>query len=299
MHDVVTRVVLDVDTGIDDALALLYAVAHPGLDLGAVTCVSGNVSLRQVVRNTCFVDLAQATAVPVGPGANATLLGQGPRLGHRHGANGLGDLPVRASGREPQPDTAVELLSDRLRHAEQPVTLLALAPQTNLAMLVRDHLEQIAGTVKQLIFVGGRLAKVDPAKPTEFNVGHDPEAAAIVLGAARLPITMYGLEVFNQVVVSEAATVRLAQSDQPAVRLVGELLRVRPGRLIGDAGALVMLTNPELFTVPWATVRIGLHGAERGQTLIDPAAPNIHVMTTVDAAQAAQRFVDVILDCEE
>jgi pyrimidine-specific ribonucleoside hydrolase len=129
MRDVVSRVVLDVDTGIDDALALLYAVAHPELDLGAVTCVSGNVSLRQVVRNTCFVlDLAQATAVPVGPGANATLLGQGPRLGHRHGANGLGDLPVQASGREPQPDTAVELLSDRLRHAEQPVTLLALAP---------------------------------------------------------------------------------------------------------------------------------------------------------------------------
>ena len=77
MRDVVSRVVLDVDTGIDDALALLYAVAHPELDLGAVTCVSGNVSLRQVVRNTCFVlDLAQATAVPVGPGANATLRGQ-------------------------------------------------------------------------------------------------------------------------------------------------------------------------------------------------------------------------------
>ena len=172
MRDVVKRVVLDVDTGIDDALALLYAVAHPELDLGAVTCVSGNVALRQVVRNTCFVlDLAQASAVPVGPGADATLVGQGPRLGHRHGANGLGDLPVQASGREPQPDTAVELLSDRLRHAEQPVTLLALAPQTNLAMLVPDHLEQIAGTVEKLIFVGGRLAKVDPAEPAEFNVG--------------------------------------------------------------------------------------------------------------------------------
>lgn len=165
------------DTGIDDALALLYAVAHPELDLGAVTCVSGNVALRQVVRNTCFVlDLAQASAVPVGPGADATLLGQGPRLGHRHGANGLGDLPVQASGREPQPDTAVVLLSDRLRHAEQPVTLLALAPQANLAM-------------------------------------------------------------------SEAATMRLAQSDQPAVRFAGELLRARRGRLIGDAGALIMLTK--------------------------------------------------------
>jgi hypothetical protein len=60
-----------------------------------------------------------------------------------------------------------------------------------------------------------------------------------------------------------------------------------------------MLTNPELFAVQRAPVRIGLHGAERGQTLIDPAALNTHVVTAVDAAQAAQRFVDVILDCEE
>jgi pyrimidine-specific ribonucleoside hydrolase len=74
MRDVVNRVVLDVDTGIDDALALLYAVAHPELDLGAVTCVSGNVALQQVVRNSCSVlDLAQARAVPVGAGADTTL----------------------------------------------------------------------------------------------------------------------------------------------------------------------------------------------------------------------------------
>ena len=99
---------------------------------------------------------------------------------------------------------------------------------------------------------------------------------------------MYGMDVFNQVVVSEAATTRLAESDQPAVRLAGELLRVRHV-LIGDAGALVMLTAPELFTVQRAPVRIGLQGAERGRTLIDPAAPNIHVVTAVDAARAAQR----------
>ena len=299
MRDVVTRVVLDVDTGIDDALALLYAVAHPALDLGAVTCVSGNVALRQVVQNTCSVlDLAEARDVPVGSGTDTTLLGQGARPGHRHGANGLGDLPVQASGREPQPDTAVELLSDQLLHAERPVTLLALAPKTNLAMLVRDRLAPIASTVEKLIFVGGRLTKVHTAQSAEFNVAHDPEAAAIILGAG-LPTTMYGADIFNQVVVSEAATARLAQADQPAARLAGDLLRVRHGRLIEDAGALVMLTNPELFKVQRAPVRIGLHGAERGRTLIDPAAPIIDVVTAVDAAQAAQRFVDVVLDGEE
>jgi pyrimidine-specific ribonucleoside hydrolase len=298
MRDVAIRAVLDVDTGIDDALALLYAVAHPELDLAAVTCVSGNVALQQVVSNTCSVlDLGGARAVPVGSGADATLLGQGPRIDHRHGANGLGDLPIQASNRDPQPDNAVELLRDRLRHTERPVTLLALAPLTNLAMLVRNHLEEIAGSIEKLIFVGGRLAEVDPPEPAEFNVGHDPEATATVVGAG-LPITMYGLDVFTQVTVSETGTARLAQSDRPAVRFSGELLRVRHGRLIGHAGALIMLTNPELFTVQRAAIRIGLRGAERGRTLIDPAAPSIDVVTDLAAAQAAQRFVDVILDWE-
>ena len=123
-------------------------------DLGAITCVSGNVALRQVVRNTCPVlDLADARVVHVGPRADATLLGLGPRPGRQHGANGLGDLPLQASGREPHPATAVELPADRLRHQERPVALLALAPVTNLAMLARDHLEQIARTIEKLIFV--------------------------------------------------------------------------------------------------------------------------------------------------
>jgi len=78
MRDVATRVVPDVDTGIDDALALLYAVARAELDLGAVTCISGNAALRQVVGNTCSIlDLADARNVAVGPGVDATLLGPG------------------------------------------------------------------------------------------------------------------------------------------------------------------------------------------------------------------------------
>ncbi len=289
------RVVLDVDTGVDDALALLYAVAHLELDLRAVTCVSGNVALTQVARNTCSVlQIAGAATVPVGSGADVTLTGAGPREGHKHGLNGLGDLVIPASRREPEPDTAVDLLRNTIRDAERPVTLLALGPQTNLAMLVRDHLEEIAGSIDKLIFVGGQVAQTD--EPGEFNVGHDPEAAAIVLGSG-LPITMYGLDVFNQVTASEASIERLIEHDHPAIRLAGELLHVRHRRLIGDAGALVMLTNPERFATQRMPIRIGLRDAERGRTFVDPAAPLIDVVTAVKADQASQRFVDVIESC--
>src|SRR5829696_9717727 len=160
-------------------------------------------------------------------------------------------------------------------------------------MLLRDHLGEVATAIGRLIFVGGRLVEPNPPEPVEFNVGHDPEAAAIVLDSG-LAITMYGLDVFNQVLVSSAVTDALAEQKHPATRLAGELLRVRPGRLIGDAGALLALTNHGLFTTERAPIRIGLNGAERGRTLRDPAAPAIDVVTAVDAVQAALTFANVV-----
>jgi pyrimidine-specific ribonucleoside hydrolase len=293
MANVVTRVLLDVDTGIDDALAMLYAVAHPELDLAAVTCVSGNVALPQVVANThAVLGMAGATDTPVGWGAGATLRGGGPRGGHRHGANGLGNVRLPSpSGGHQAPVEALEVIR-RFLDAEGRVTLVALAPQTNLGMLVRDHVDEIAGAVERLIFVGGRLVEREPPEAPEFNLAHDPEAAAIVIGSG-LPITMYGLDVFIQVVVSSTATDALAAQKHPASRLAGQLLALRQG-LIGDAGALVALTNPELFTVKRVSIRIALAGAERGRTLRDPAAPSIDVVMAVEAAVVAQVFVEVV-----
>jgi pyrimidine-specific ribonucleoside hydrolase len=292
--EVATQVLLDVDTGIDDALAMLYASAHPELDVVAVTCVSGNVALPQVVTNTCAVlGVAGAADTPVGRGAETTLRGIGPRIGHRHGANGLGDLELPSPERPQSRVGAVELMRRRILDAENLVTLVALAPQTNLAMLIRDHLDEIARSIERLIFVGGRLVGHEQPEFAEFNVGHDPEAAAIVIGSG-LRITMYGLDVFDQVVVSSPATEALAEQEHRTARLAGQLLSVRDKGLLGDAGALIALTNPELFTSERARIRIGLHGAERGRTLRDPAAPSIEVVTAVNAAQAAERFVRVV-----
>ncbi len=294
MANVPTRVLVDVDTGIDDALALLYAIAHPDLDVVAVTCVSGNVALAQVVINTCAVlDVAGATDMSVGYGADTTLRGGGPRLDHRHGANGLGDLRLSSPGRPQVGNRAVELMRRRILDAKGRVTLVALAPQTNLAMLVRDHLHEIAGSIERLIFVGGHLLTSEPPEPAEFNVAHDPEAASIVVGSG-IPITMYGLQVLNQVVVPSGVTDALAEQQHPASRLAGQLLRVRRGRLIGDAGALIALTNPELFSTHREPIRIGLEGAERGRTLWDPAGSSIDVVLAVDAPGVARAFVDVV-----
>lgn len=237
-----TRVLLDVDTVIDDALALLYAANEPRLDLVGVSTVVGNVSSELGAENSRAV-LASATAtgrhVPVVPGAAVTTTGKGPRTGlTNHGADEVGGVTIVAPEvvREPPGDPL-----DFVRHlsAEQPLTVVACAPLTNVARYA-----SLPG-VEQVVLVGGEL---EVEGEPEFNVGHDPVAAAAVIGFG-LPTTVYAIDVFESVAVPSSTVARLKGSRRPAARLAGELLDVRRANLLGDAGAVVALAHPELFTV--------------------------------------------------
>src|SRR5690606_21516743 len=130
-------VILDVDTGVDDALALLFAAAHPELDLIGVSCVAGNAPLPKVVENTLRVlALAGATDVPVAAGAHRPLIESPRDASHVHGADGLAGVELPPAARAAEPDGAVAFLRRRILDSPEPVTLVALAPQTNLALLL-------------------------------------------------------------------------------------------------------------------------------------------------------------------
>ncbi|HET6968157.1 MAG TPA: nucleoside hydrolase, partial [Ornithinibacter sp.] len=136
-------VVLDVDTGVDDACALLLAALHPGLDLRAVTCVGGNAPLADVVRNTLVVlEAAGRPDVPVGVGAARPLLEDPVDARHVHGADGMADLGMPEPALRADPRTALDLFRDTIDAAAaagEPVTVVPLAPMTNLALLARVH----------------------------------------------------------------------------------------------------------------------------------------------------------------
>jgi pyrimidine-specific ribonucleoside hydrolase len=275
-------VVLDVDTGVDDACALLLAARHPGIDLRAVTCVAGNAPLDDVVRNTRIVlGAAGRLDVPVGRGARRPLLEAARPARHVHGEDGMGDLGLPEPAAAPGPTAAVDLLRDVLlaaADAGEPVTLVPLAPMTNVALLLRTYPEAVRGLAR-VVFMGGAALVGNATAAAEFNVFHDPEAAAIVLDAAAeldLPVTMYGLDVFYEVRVSRAAAERLAASRDPAARLAGRLVLFQCDRFggddatIGDAGAVCAVLDPAgLVTQRWP-VRVELTGAwTRGQTVVD------------------------------
>lgn len=299
-------VIIDCDTGVDDALALLFAVRHPGLDLRAVTCVAGNTDVDQVVRNTLTVlDQAGAPDLPVARGAERPLIEPARPATHVHGRDGMGDLGLPASTtRKPVDVDAVTLLRREILASPRPVTLIPIAPLTNIALLLRTYPE-VTRNIERIVFMGGAVDVGNATPVAEFNVWHDPEAAAVLLTAG-VPITMYGLDVFRRVVVPAADLRRLRASDEPGARLAGSLLAHRdpatsgdptPTGALGDAGALCAVADPAGLTTSLLPVEVSLApGPARGQTVVDrrPRAGE----SEIHEGARAQPLVDVALDID-
>jgi len=311
-------VIIDCDTGVDDALALLFAVRHPGIDLRAVTCVAGNTDVDGVVRNTLTVlEQAGAGDIPVARGAARPLIEPVRTAQHVHGLDGMGDLGLPAPTRVPVDVDAVTLLRREILASPTPVTLIPTAPLTNIALLLRTH-PDVVRNIERIVFMGGAVATGNATPVAEFNVWHDPEAAAVLLTAG-VPITMYGLDVFERVVVPAADVQRLRASSEPSLRMAGELLAHRdpatsgdptPTGGLGDAGAVCAVVDPDGLTTELLPVEVSLApGPTRGQTVVDrrrrPGESEIHdgerEVTLVDVGLGVdvERYVKLWLTAVE
>jgi pyrimidine-specific ribonucleoside hydrolase len=274
-------VVLDVDTGVDDALALLLAALHPDLELHAVTCVQGNTNVEQVARNTLTVlDAAGARHVPVAIGADRPLVERPGPTRLQHGMDGMADLGRTAPSRRPDSRPATQLLRDTL-NPQTPVVLVTLAPLTNIAALLAEVPRAVA-RISRVVTVGG------------FNVAHDPEAAAAVLSAlstAGVPVTYYGTEVFYRPLISAEQGGTLP--DTPAGALAADLLRFSfarygaPAATIGDAGAVCAVLDPSGLDSMRRTVRVELTGPDRGRLVDDPAGASVDLAVAIDGPHYA------------
>lgn len=266
--------ILDVDTGIDDAFALALAARHPRVNLLGVTCVDGNAPLEDVVRNTRTV--LEATGrpdVPVVAGAHRPLLAPPHYAPAVHGRDGFGDIDWPAATGTETEGHAVTWLAETILGSEQPVTLVTLAPLTNIAMLVRMAPE-VGRNIERVVIMGGSASAGNVSALAEFNVHHDPEAAAIVFGSG-LPITMYGLDVFTQVTVPEQVIREMATSDLAITALMGRLGIFLGDALgfplgIGDAGAVCAAIEPAGLETQRLLTSVVTHpGAARGMTAVD------------------------------
>lgn len=303
-------VVLDVDTGVDDALALLYAVASPALDLRAVTCVGGNAALADVLANTAAV-LAVAGAGDVAVHAGHAHPAGGPRPPAEawHGADGLMGCRPAVATTPPRPEHAVAALARLLRQGDEPLTLVPLAPQTTVADLLTRH-PDVVPRLAAVHFMGGSGAGGNVTAAAEFNVHHDPEAAATVVGCGAT-VRMYGLDVFEDVRLPRSGIDRLRGAAHPALRLAGELCAASaarsgtPDACLGDAGAVAALVRPDLLrAVPRPVAVETGDGPARGATVVDrrhgpgregPAgAGRVLVFEHVDGPRLAEHWLSTV-----
>jgi len=213
--------ILDVDTGIDDSLALLYAAASPDAEFVAATCVSGNVDARQVAINTrAVLELAGRTDVEVALGREIPLVRALETTPETHGPQGLGHAELPPPSRPLSARHAVDVILDEARRRPGEITLVTLGPLTNLAIAVLRE-PSLPRLLRGYTLMGGAFGVSGNTTPTnEWNIHCDPEAAQIVFrawAAAReidptipLPLAL-GLDVTEQARMLPDDVVRLAR----------------------------------------------------------------------------------------
>lgn len=315
------EVLIDVDTGVDDALALSFAALHPASNLRAVTCVAGNTSLDNVYRNTrAVLAVAGAGHVPVARGASRPLIAAPRDAAHVHGNNGLAglELAVPEGGSDIH---AVELMRREILASPTPPTLIALAPLTNVALLLRMY-PDVAARLGRIVFMGGSASIGNATPVAEFNSWADPEAVAIVVDSG-IPTVMYGLDVFYSAAVSEEDVAALETSSRPVAQLCAKLFRhmaikdsdqkrIPDGTIaaLGDAGTVCAVVDPAGLTTRRFPVSVCTDGSRsRGQTIVDRRSHRgeselngaslgqpVDVALAVDGARFAQLFRRTILE---
>lgn len=316
-----TPIILDVDTGYDDALALLLALRSPGLRVLGITCAAGNHGLEQVVDNTLkILDVAGAPPdLPVAAGARQPLIeALRPPSARIHGMDGMADIGLPPTTRRPVARHAVDLLRGLLSAADGPVRLVALAPLTNLALFVRLYPDLAAAKVSGITVMGGAyLAHGNTSPAAEFNIRQDPEAARIVLEGG-LPITLYPLDPFRALRFSREEGQVLAASASLPLSVAGRILvstcasMGREDAMLGDAGAVELLVAPDGARRVRLPLTVELAGeATRGMTVIDrrpaaqrnaanewwtPSPTEVEVVTDVDVDAYRRLFVDTLAD---
>lgn len=304
--DTAVPIVLDCDPGHDDAVAILLALGSPAISLRAVTTTFGNCALDDATRNALQVlTLAGAVHIPVAAGASGPLTGALELGNYVHGTSGLDGPQLPAPAFDVDPRGAVPLMLDVLSSSDQPVTLVATGPITNVATLLRDH-PNAHDRIREIIFMGGSTERGNHTPYAEFNTFADPVALQIVLDSG-LPVTMVGLNLTHQAL----ATRDLVDQMRAMPHDVGQVAAAWMGFFgssykkvwdfdappVHDPCTIFQLIEPESVTCVDSFVAVETEGIwTRGATVVDLHArwrrePNAQVATRLNT----ERFWDAVL----
>ena len=318
------KVIYDTDPGVDDAIALYFALAHPAIEVVGITTTFGNVSVEQAASNALYLCAIAGRTIPVTRGV-AVPSGKPPEAppAHIHGADGLGNLGARhATEGRLDPRSSAQFIVDMARAHPGEITLVAVGPLGNLslALLLEPRLPQL---LREVIVMGGTVLEPGNVSPVgEANIWNDPHAADRVFTAG-WKLAMVGLDVTHRVVVLVSLFKKIAERHRhPATDTLHRGVEfysgfytglypdiaATPGCFAHDLLAFIYLVSPQLFTVQSRSVRVATDGLAQGQTIMNqrgfvdypqsgwgPDVPMTQVCMQVDAPACHKLFEDTMM----
>jgi inosine-uridine nucleoside N-ribohydrolase len=291
------KVIMDVDTGCDDAVAMLLAGHHKALELVAALPVHGNAPLEQTIDNTLrLLEAGKLAHVPVYAGAESPLIG--PII--RGSGDQIVKLPFPTATIKPQAQHAVNFLIDFYMSGEGDDTVyMPIAPLTNLALALRIE-PKLKDRIPQIVTMGGAYA----SSFAEFNIAADPEAAYMVYTSG-IPITMVGLEVTDIAKVKHVDVDGIRRLNTPWAVAAADIMDIvveihtkygHEGAIVYDACAVAALIEPSVMETKPMHIEIELRGtATRGCTVSDfktwkKQTPNVNVGVGINR----DRFIEIM-----
>ena len=269
MSTVRRKILIDTDPGIDDAMAIFYALESPELEVVGLTTVFGNAHTSVCTTNALkLLEIAERSDIPVAKGADEplTMPYRGP-VTFVHGTDGQGDVFLSPPTTSAVSIDAADFIIHTVMEAPGEITLVALGPLTNLAVAFRRE-PTLSTQLAEIVLMGGNAFVGGNASPAaEANILNDPEAADIVFGAD-CSIVMAGLDVTEQTIMSSADLARMAAFDNPRAQHLSAIIpfyqafyRARLGLngiCIHDSSTISYLLAPQLYTWVEYPVRVDI-----------------------------------------
>lgn len=266
-------VLLDVDPGTDDALAILLALSSPELKVEAITVVAGNVDVDTGLRNALqLLELMGRSDIPVARGAEAPMVGQLVTSTHVHGETGLGNVELPSPHTKPYAGSAVDLIVKKIEEHPGQLTLIPVGPLTNIALVLKLR-PDLRADIKEIVLMGGSIAGGNITPAAEFNIYNDPEAADMVFHSG-VPIVMVGLDVTEKTVLKPEDMEGISRTASHANKLVWDLTdyhhtkRGAAGLTMHDPLAVGVAIDPSFVNTENLHVGVETQGEKtRGETV--------------------------------
>lgn len=178
-----TPIIMDVDTGIDDAIALTVALQAKSLDIKGITVVAGNQTIEKTLKNTLdVVEYLGRTDIPVAKGAEKPLVAPQIIAEETHGESGLGSAKLPAASIQPVEEDAVSFMRRVLEESDEKITLVPTGPLTNIALLLMAY-PHVKEKIEKIVVMGGGAFEGNASATSEFNILVDPHAASVVFAS--------------------------------------------------------------------------------------------------------------------